>query len=490
LRPIAVLSTTFLGHQGWMFQSKTSCILVDPLLCEDFGHAHGLGYRVYPPRVWRRMDAGAFPSIDAVVLTHEHDDHFDIPSLARLERSIPIFLSSRSSSAGRAILGEMGFQVHPLLPGRTTKLGDLELTPFPGDHVTVDCGDEWDTLPFFVRDSGGSGNFFSMVDITLTEQHVAWAHTRAPRPVLLGWTNNALDWSHMADFLRARGDATQECFTKMGVGHKLVSVKWGAPDATLMCAGGFAFEGDRAWLNQRVFCVDNEAVCQQLGKIYPAEQFHATRPGQTFVMEGGKLRKTLPEAPFLTVAPRESWPSRARSDVDEVPDYGPATGRCDLEGDEPDQLRRGLDELAASFVGGTLFRGLHSLLEDTVEDRLPTFAFVLRHGAGDERLVRAYVPSGCTFALGADDAREAYLAGMECWATDLLAVLRGEMSPIALTYGRARLWNALPERLRFDIFPELYRVSHPLRRPVATLEMYRRQWRASVDVAPTLQGRR
>lgn len=75
--------TTFLGHQGWMFRSRRLCILVDPLLCEEFGQGAALEYRVHPPRVWT---AAALPEIDAVVLTHEHDDHFDIPSLARLEQ--------------------------------------------------------------------------------------------------------------------------------------------------------------------------------------------------------------------------------------------------------------------------------------------------------------------------------------------------------------------------------------------------------------------
>ena len=47
-----MLSTTFLGHQGWLFQSKAASFLVDPLLCEEFGQAQALEYRVYPPRVF------------------------------------------------------------------------------------------------------------------------------------------------------------------------------------------------------------------------------------------------------------------------------------------------------------------------------------------------------------------------------------------------------------------------------------------------------
>jgi hypothetical protein len=383
----------------------------------------------------------------------------------------------------------MGFQVHPLVPGAKVQIGDLELMPFCGDHVSLDCGDEWDTLPFFVRDTGRSGNFFSMVDITLTEQHVDWARALAPRPVVVGWTNNALDWSHMADYLAERVDATQDCFVKMGVGHKLITMKWGTPSAMAMCAGGFAFHGDKAWMNQRVFCVDTDAVCQMLGKLYPKEQFHATRPGQTFVMEDLRIKRVQNDVPFLTTAPRESWPSRAKGEASAAPDYAPATGRRELEKHEKEQLEQGLSELAASLVGGTIFKGLHSILADAAPGRAPTFALVLRQGTGDEKLVYEYVPTACAFVAGNDRPQETCLAGIECWATDLLAVLRGELGPIAITFGRARLWNALPAKFRFDLFGDLYRMSHPLRRPAEYLRTYQRLWKASAGVEATIRHR-
>ncbi len=123
-----MFATTFLGHQGWAFQSEHACILVDPLLHEEFGHAQALEYRVFPPRVFTYA---ALPPLDAVILTHEHDDHFDIPSLALLERTIPIYLSARSSIAARQILETMGFTVHPLVPGVATRFGDLEVIRRP-----------------------------------------------------------------------------------------------------------------------------------------------------------------------------------------------------------------------------------------------------------------------------------------------------------------------------------------------------------------------
>ncbi len=322
-----------------MFQTPKAAVLVDPLLCEEFGHAHALGYRVFPPRVWT---TAALPPIDAVILSHEHDDHFDIPSLAKLARTIPIYLSVRSSTAARSILATMGFTVHDLVPGIPVQIGDLEILPFAGDHNGTATGDEWDTLPFLIRSTEGHGSFFSMVDIPITQQHVEWAAARAMRPGLVSWTNNAMDWSHMAGYLAERVEGTQQCLVGMGVGHKIITTIWGTPAGMITCAGGISFDGDKAWLNHRVFCVDTDAVCDQMTKLYRKEKFFSGVPGQTFHMQAGKLKSVDASAPFLATAPRDSWPSRAKQDV-AIPDYEPATGRrdgVDLDGYAACRTRR------------------------------------------------------------------------------------------------------------------------------------------------------
>ncbi len=481
-----MFATTFLGHQGWLFQSKRACVLVDPLLREPFGDTQALEYRVWPPRAWT---AAALPPVDAVVLTHEHDDHFDIPSLAMLDRKIPIHLSARSSVAAQRILGEMGFTVAPLSPGTPVRWKDLELVPFAGDHVSVNCGDEWDALPFLVRQTGGSGSFFSMVDITITQGHVERAKAVHPEPGVVGWTNNALDWSHMTDYMAERDAATQDCFVKMGIGHKLISELWGAPSAMLMCAGGFAFTGERVWMNERIFCVDNAMVCALMQQIYPKEHFSAARPGQTLFMEGNRVRKIEPRAPFLATEPEAGWPARGHDVGLEARDYAPATGRRALADGDAERIAAGLDELARSMVGGALFRGLCSVQDDELAGRRPTFAFALRDEARAVPLVFEYAPNACRFVPGDARARATCLAGLECWAADLLAVLRGELGPIALTFGRARLWNALPARFNFDVFGALYGVSHPLRRPDEYAATYARLWETCAAAPPSIKAR-
>jgi hypothetical protein len=119
-----------------------------------------------------------------------------------------------------------------------------------------------------------------------------------------------------------------------------------------------------------------------------------------------------------------------------------------------------------------VFRAVASLLDGEAPGRQPTFAIVARDA--DHPRVYAYTAPACAFArIECGDATAAYVAGIECWASDLLAVLDGELGPIALMYARARLWNAVP-RVVFDVFADLYRVSHPLSRPAEVLEVYRR----------------
>ena len=171
-----------------------------------------------------------------------------------------------------------------------------------------------------------------------------------------------------------------------------------------------------------------------------------------------------------------------------MPDYLPATGRTEMESAEYVQLEQGLQGFAGSLVGGTIFRGLHSLVDDQTKGRIPTFAVALRDSRAGEPRVYEYVSSACAFVpiQGTANPEETYLAGIECWATDLLAILKGDLGPIALSFGRARLWNVLSEQFLFDFFGDLYRMSHPLRRPAEYLRTYQRLWTKNANTAPMI----
>src|SRR5262249_38095755 len=126
---------------------------------------------------------------------HEHEDHFNVPTVNRLSRDIPIYIPERSSSAMRDFLTEAGFRVIALGAGTSTGIGDLRLTTFSPDHVRHDGQDEWDTLAFLVEDIKDGGSFFSPVDLTVSAAMEAELKQRGVAPGLWGYANNVMNMS-------------------------------------------------------------------------------------------------------------------------------------------------------------------------------------------------------------------------------------------------------------------------------------------------------
>jgi hypothetical protein len=199
-------------------------------------------------------------------------------------------------------------------------------------------------------------------------------------------------------------------------------------------------------------------------------------PGRTFSMTGGALRGIEDRCEFLSALSRERWPAHeAAADAPVERNYGPVCGRTRLTGAERSELGRRLSELARGLYSGSLFRSLYSLKEADLGGRRPTFALVLLASEERDAYVLEYDPNGCDFvSLDDDEPQARVLAGLECWATDLLDILRGRMAPMGMTFGHLRSWNAAPRLFAFSITSELWRLHHPLVRPAEYLAMYRR----------------
>jgi len=130
------------------------------------------------------------------------------------------------------------------------------------------------------------------------------------------------------------------------------------------------------------------------------------------------------------------------------------------------------------------------MLETEAEGRMLTFALVLRQGDSAPPLVFMYNASGCSFEpVPVDNPRQSFIAGMECWALDLLAVLNADWGALAILFGRAALWNVLPKRFEFAVLSELALFSHPLRRPADCLRMYQSQLQLCPDNPPKILHR-
>lgn len=113
---------TFVGHATVLLELAGQRLLTDPVLRDRF--------------LWVRRQV-PLPSpehseaIDAVLISHQHPDHLDFPSLRSLGGEPRILGPERSAR----LLGRHGFgNAEELAVGRSVRVGEVEVTATEADH--------------------------------------------------------------------------------------------------------------------------------------------------------------------------------------------------------------------------------------------------------------------------------------------------------------------------------------------------------------------
>jgi L-ascorbate metabolism protein UlaG (beta-lactamase superfamily) len=87
---------TWIGHASWLVQLEGKSFLIDPI----FGDLPGLGpTRNVPPGI----PPENLPPIDAVLISHNHYDHFDLPSVKRVHAPVITGLGMKKFFAGQGL---------------------------------------------------------------------------------------------------------------------------------------------------------------------------------------------------------------------------------------------------------------------------------------------------------------------------------------------------------------------------------------------------
>ncbi len=450
------LRVTFLGHQGWALDAGGPMVLVDPLLCEGIGDEPEPYLELFPPR---RFDEAAAPAVAGVLLTHEHPDHFHLPSLAKLPRSVPVWLSANASSAARTALSELGFAWTAFGPGARAGAGGVELLALRPDGRTRD--DEWDVMPFVARDLEGHGAFLSTIDLSLTAGLMAEVKALEARPGVWAVANNDMNLSALYPGMPA-GDRVPEIARAWGAQLEQLDRAWGPVQRALIYGGGFSFPGALSWLNGCAFDVPGERLAQLLGP-----RFHAALPGDAVRLTSGRASAVEP-CGWLAPKPVAEWPAHGVGGAAPAPVLEPA---APLSGPEWRELEGALDGFARALYGGPVFERLLRLAPADVAPARPEVAFVLHDGA--ETKVRAYDPRAARF-VPSQGAPEQFAACVEAHARTALEALTVSRTPAYTVFGKMRFHQVSGAR-GLDVDMALYVYLHPLRHPDAFLAAYRRQ---------------
>jgi hypothetical protein len=463
-----VFAVTYLGQQGWSIAGARANVLVDPLLTDEY--SPGFEARIHPPR---SFVFDKFPAVDAVVLSHEHADHLNLPSLSLLDRRIPVILPARSADALRQVIADLGFRVIPSHPGSRFSVGDLTIELVGGElHHDAELESEWTTLQILVSDRAGDGSFFSYVDTWPKPETFDHLRNTVGRVGVFCHVNNTMDWSCLEGGMAAPWPSTT-----LDYATEIVEAEaswWSdddAPALTVICGPGLAFVGADAWMNQ-ILSADSQRVCEALQALAPERAYRAPMPGDTITLEQGRIRRGARRAPFVRAIPRSRWPSttvrRRRALLD---DYRPSCGRTALDDRAWPEVEHELDRLAAYLHRRSLFRTLLALDGTALDGRRPGFAIMLRAGTGDRAFVYEYQPAACRFArVDCAAPIDTYVAGLECWASDLWRVAVGQLLPQRLL-GHMRTWSFSP--IRLSPLQAIWGFFDPAYRPAAALAFYR-----------------
>jgi hypothetical protein len=127
------MQATLLGHQSWLISYDNTNILIDPVLYDSFGSDDDNSIEIYPPRF---IDFSHIPKIDAIILSHEHSDHFHMPTLLLFKES-PIITSTIMVDCVTNVIEESGLRVKSMPFYMPLRIGELEIILYPADIDTV-----------------------------------------------------------------------------------------------------------------------------------------------------------------------------------------------------------------------------------------------------------------------------------------------------------------------------------------------------------------
>jgi len=113
---------TYVGHATVLAEMDGTRLLTDPVLRSRIGPLSRSGA---PPA------AGTEAGLDAVLISHLHHDHADLPSLRRIDREVPLLVPR--GAAG--LFERSGFsRVVELAPGDSTEVGTITVTAVDAMH--------------------------------------------------------------------------------------------------------------------------------------------------------------------------------------------------------------------------------------------------------------------------------------------------------------------------------------------------------------------
>ena len=482
-----------------MMEASDYRLLVDPIVTAYFRNSPHSRVWMYPPRRLLLERAGA---VNAVYFSHEHEDHFHIESIHALDRETVIYLSANISEPAERILGEMGFRkVRRLFAMDQVALGtEMTLTVFPPPAAPVE---RWVLQPF-IKGRSYEDSFFNLVDCPASPEFLDTL-TRA-KVSLLGLVcmanNMQISRSSGPHYdLRPRREVLGMNIEPARVLSSHLKCGPMPPLRFFAVVGGGFIEGTAPFGTFK--CASQTRLAELLSEYsHGKATIFGPKPGDAIELSDAAGTVT-PAQENRIVAPspegQAAFEAAEAQAVEYVPsrNYEPVTGRTRLRAGEKEAIEGGLADLAVKLAAHPMHVEMtQQAFARSTDGRLLPYAegrllLALRNGAPDDprsALAYEYQPIRRAFvplpALPRGDPWELYPFGFECWASDLLALLEGELSIYELIKHRYRYWTAeVTYTGRHNFALTLEHLFAPEVSPEATYRLYRRAYERCVSTA-------
>ena len=112
---------TYVGHATVLVELAGTRVLTDPVLRDRIA---------YIMRIAPTPPADTVEDLDAVLISHAHHDHLDVPSLRRIPRDVPVI----APSACAPVLRKSGHELIEVEAGTSVHVGNIEVLAIPADH--------------------------------------------------------------------------------------------------------------------------------------------------------------------------------------------------------------------------------------------------------------------------------------------------------------------------------------------------------------------
>lgn len=122
------------GHSSYLLQVDQLRVLVDPVFSPSTSPFSFIGNKNYPGTDF--VDAGDLPEIDILLITHDHYDHLDYPTMLKLNPKVKHFLTSLGAGEHLRKWGIAEDRITELAWGEQAVLSGLTFTATPGRHFS------------------------------------------------------------------------------------------------------------------------------------------------------------------------------------------------------------------------------------------------------------------------------------------------------------------------------------------------------------------